>query len=162
MSTASPARPGRVPARRRPAQPVPPEHPFGGSPWLLGPPGAGQGGDSSVGETEFGPPVARTRTTRKMADKACYRNAAITAMTDLQWRYAEGMALPVGTAEGWWVHHAWNVDAGGRVLDRTWHTPGLRYLGRVIDVKQVARRISETGWMDAMRPELDAMWCGTP
>jgi len=106
------------------------------------------------GDTEFGPPVPRTRTTRKMADKACYRNAAITAMTDHQWRYAEGMAL---SQEGWWVHHAWNVDAAGRVLDRTWPEPGARYVGQVIDIKEVARRTSATGWIGPMRPELPTL-----
>jgi hypothetical protein len=100
------------------------------------------------GDTEFGPPVARTRTTRKRRDRACYLNALVTA-DDRHWWYAEGMAL----LDGWWFHHAWNVDPDGRVLDRTWSQPGTRYVGRVFSVREVALR-NPGRWVGPVRPEL--------
>jgi hypothetical protein len=58
----------------------------------------------------------------KFAYKACFENAT-RVLLEARWRkgldlyYVEGYAVG---ASGFPVHHAWVVDADGRVIDRTW------------------------------------------
>jgi ribosomal protein L37E len=59
--------------------------------------------------------------------KQCFGNAILTcAMYDL--RYVEGVAIAPHGA-GMAIHHAWNVDAAGKVVDTTWCNTGLIYMG---------------------------------
>jgi hypothetical protein len=78
-----------------------------------------------------------------MMQKLCFRNAALTAFGCTAFdpagaHYAEGFAQ--GTA-GLWFHHAWVVSSAGEVIERTWETPGDRYVGVIL-----TRREFTHGW----------------
>lgn len=65
---------------------------------------------------------------KRLRGRWCFDNASRTSATyGLQ--YAEGFAL---SQMGVWIHHAWNLDEHGSVLDRTWEERGTRYYGVVI------------------------------
>lgn len=82
-------------------------------------------------------PVPRPKTVRKMADKACYRNALRVVLRhhpqtrgthagDLPiYMYAEGLAWSAFGP----VHHAWVVNEEGDAIDPTWSEVGSRYYG---------------------------------
>jgi len=61
--------------------------------------------------------------------RCCFDNAIHVAIL-YELPYIEGYALcPLGD-EALALHHAWNLDQQGRVIDVTWHpTLGLAYLG---------------------------------
>jgi hypothetical protein len=90
-------------------------------------------------------PAPRPKGFRKMADGACFYNAMHTVLDHPEVSYAEGLAMT--DVSGLYVHHAWNVDRDGRAIDRTWPTPGKRYVGIVIDRKTVAKRVVATGFV---------------
>lgn len=60
---------------------------------------------------------------KQSVPKACFRNAALYAL-DNRLRYVEGYATYIIP-----VHHAWCVDALGRVCEVTWKTLGSDYFG---------------------------------
>lgn len=60
----------------------------------------------------------------------CYRNAFELADYRADLTYCEGFACPVGLIP---VHHAWCVDADGRVLDPTWSDKSSDYFGVALD-----------------------------
>lgn len=71
----------------------------------------------------------------------CFDNAAeVTAEYGL--RYVEGFATT--PMSGMPIHHAWNLDAEGRVVDVTWSVTGLSYRGIEFDLADVqAARAAE-------------------
>lgn len=72
----------------------------------------------------------------------CFDNAAELA-AEYGLRYVEGFATFQGAA-GLPVHHAWNLDAEGRVVDVTWAETGLCYRGIEFDLETVqAARAAE-------------------
>ena len=77
----------------------------------------------------------------------CFGNAILlSARSGL--RYVEGYALPPDSVElvkglrvrvddaDQAVHHAWNLDAEGRLIDTTWKEPGQAYVGVVFSVER--------------------------
>ncbi|MFI7083824.1 hypothetical protein ACIBUR_09480 [Streptomyces anulatus] len=66
----------------------------------------------------------------RLPARACYSNAFALAATRSDMVYAEGYAV-WDSGDGWQLHlhHAWCVDSRGAVVDPTWPTPGLAYLG---------------------------------
>lgn len=66
--------------------------------------------------------------------KACFRNAALYAMTHPGIRYVEGYATAMLAC-----HHAWCVDAEDRVIELTWKEPGSSYFGVEFPPKKVMR-----------------------
>ena len=90
---------------------------------------------------------------RKMADKACFTNSACAAVSRPQLAYCEGIAL---TAGGFWLHHAWNVDADDRAIDRTWREPGQQYVGVIVERAEVANAIARSRWFGGMFERDDA------
>lgn len=76
----------------------------------------------------------KTYAGRRMQAQHCFENAALTMqVTDLL--YAEGYVTVCGVP----IHHAWNVDAKGRVRDRTLQigSGGHEYFGVAFDPKFV-------------------------
>jgi hypothetical protein len=66
------------------------------------------------------------------APKMCFGNSIILAATR-GLRYVEGYAsAPVGLS----VHHAWNMDANGLLVDSTWMNTGLAYFGVEFSVER--------------------------
>lgn len=71
----------------------------------------------------------------------CIGNSVETAVEhwpDLD--YAEGLAK---SSLGYWYKHAWNVAEDGTVADTTWREPGLRYVGRVVPLREVTRQAQD-------------------
>jgi hypothetical protein len=62
---------------------------------------------------------------------ACFRNAALVAMTQ-GLRYIEGYTAAIIP-----VHHAWCADDEGNVYEVTWDKPGHAYFGVEFDPKLV-------------------------
>lgn len=58
--------------------------------------------------------------------KHCFAAALVFAATK-GYKYIEGVALPHGI--GLPLHHGWNLDAQGRLIDSTWEHCGDAYLG---------------------------------
>jgi len=74
--------------------------------------------------------------------RCCFDNAITVAMLyDIP--YIEGYALLGLDGQTLALHHAWNLDAHGRVIDVTWHPyVGLAYLG----VQFAPERADEATW----------------
>jgi hypothetical protein len=66
---------------------------------------------------------------RPGAPRQCFGNAlALGRLKGL--RYVEGYAIPVLDGKLLLpVHHGWNLDRDGNLIDSTWRSPGLAYLG---------------------------------
>lgn len=61
------------------------------------------------------------------APKSCFGNALLLAI-QRGWTYVEGLAIPdIGVHLP--VHHGWNVTPDGNLIDATWRTIGLAYIG---------------------------------
>ena len=73
------------------------------------------------------------------APRHCFSNALLLALTK-GLRYVEGYATEphVGLA----VHHGWNIDSHGKLIDSTWLNQGLAYLG----VEFSAERADDALW----------------
>jgi hypothetical protein len=67
--------------------------------------------------------------------KRCFLNAALLVAGSEGLRYVEGYAVSDGV--GLPIHHAWAVDAEGRVVDPTWSVIGDAYLGVVFDIDRL-------------------------
>jgi hypothetical protein len=65
---------------------------------------------------------------RRGAPKACYGNALVLAIQH-GYRYVEGYASADISQMPFPVHHAWNLDPEGNLIDNTWRNTGLAYLG---------------------------------
>lgn len=69
------------------------------------------------------------------ARRACFSNAMVLAKARSHLRYVEGFAciVPTHPRKGGTisapVHHAWNLDLNGRVVDTTWKNSGVLYFG---------------------------------
>jgi len=76
-------------------------------------------------------PAALPRPVRMGPIKACFFNAHKLAKRHPRtYRYVEGLAYC-----GFFpMHHAWVVDAQGRVIDNTWRERGTEYFGCVFDL----------------------------
>lgn len=64
----------------------------------------------------------------------CFNNAFSTSVPPYSLAYAEGFAL---NSNGLWFHHAWNLNASAEVIDRTWRTPGQRYVGVIFGAAEL-------------------------
>jgi hypothetical protein len=61
--------------------------------------------------------------------KYCFGNSILLSAAH-GFRYVEGFALlPPPYSAGVPIHHAWNVDAFGALIDSTWNNEGIAYLG---------------------------------
>lgn len=60
---------------------------------------------------------------REGAPRNCFANAMMFGDSE-GLRYVEGVALSVIP-----VHHGWNADADGNLIDSTWQNSGLAYFG---------------------------------
>jgi hypothetical protein len=67
----------------------------------------------------------------------CYLNAFRTALEE-DFAYVEGYA--VSSSNNIPLLHAWNLDADGYVVDRTWNPHGRIYLGVVIPLTAIPRK----------------------
>lgn len=99
--------------------------------------------------TEFSPyqPVpGKNNRYRMRMPKACFNNAYLAAVASRgNLLYVEGYAMSAFMP----VHHAWNIDAGRKIVDTTWcgdgtdlgmftrPTPGVAYFGIVFDLNFV-------------------------
>lgn len=73
----------------------------------------------------------KSREWQKMPNRMCFGNS-IYKGTEHGWKYAEGLCL----SDPPWapVHHAFNVDDKGKVIDTTWRNTGLVYFGVIFSV----------------------------
>ena len=68
------------------------------------------------------------------APRSCFGNSIYACVRYPGLRYVEGFAAPAGfTALP--IHHAWNLDASGGLVDLTW-TEGLAYVGVEFSVER--------------------------
>lgn len=67
---------------------------------------------------------------RRLPERQCYANAFLMASVREELTYVEGYAV-CDFGDGDWLplQHAWCVTADGTVVDPTWPTPGVAYLG---------------------------------
>jgi hypothetical protein len=92
--------------------------------------------DFVLREGQFFSPLPLPRGMGYQAPSQCYLNSFITAMEE-SLRYVEGYAL--SASQDLPVLHAWNLDAEGLVLDRTWNPPGRVYIGVVFPIELIPR-----------------------
>jgi len=80
---------------------------------------------------------------RKMTDKECFSNSARLVLSDESLTYVEGFALlefaPIA------VHHAWILDADGKMIDPTWHSAGSAYRGIPFKTEYLELVMQESG-----------------
>ncbi len=72
-------------------------------------------------------PAPLPKGVRRGVPKSCFFNASMLAARR-GWKYIEGFALAEGV-EFLPVHHAWVVNQEGCLIDNTWRTMGLAYIG---------------------------------
>lgn len=60
--------------------------------------------------------------------KMCFGNSILLAATK-GYRYVEGFAIMPAPFSPIPMHHAWNLDAFGALIDSTWNNEGMAYLG---------------------------------
>ena len=82
-------------------------------------------------------PAPRPKGVRKRADRACFLNSARLACAREDLTYCEGFAL----TDWGWVHHAWCVTPTGVVVDSTWPTIGMRYIGFTVEKVEIAELV---------------------
>lgn len=75
--------------------------------------------------------------------KHCYMNAWRAAAADEKLVYCEGYAMIANVPLPF--DHAWCVDGEGRIVEPTWDTPGVSYLGICFEMAFVAERIFAQG-----------------
>jgi hypothetical protein len=92
---------------------------------------------------------ARKPGRRKGKLKECFKNSTVAAFKG-GLRYVEGYALKPGLIP---VHHAWNLDEEGRVIDLTWRDNlAAEYLGIEIDTVTLTRTACRTGYFGMFAP----------
>lgn len=74
--------------------------------------------------------VPRPRGLRLGMPKACFANSIFLGARR-NWKYVEGYATPIldNGASIFPVHHGWNLDDKGRLVDSTWKRIGSAYFG---------------------------------
>lgn len=77
---------------------------------------------------EYAPPTEEDPRYEMGEPRACYHNSATATLGNPELRYVEGYAWTKNT-EGLPIHHAWNLDEDGNVVDLTWGGEGIAYLG---------------------------------
>lgn len=79
--------------------------------------------------------------------KQCFANAGRLALMDPRYTYVEGFAAArISDNLTFPTHHAWVVDADGRVVDPTWHDgTGEAYFGAAVHADALRTRVAETG-----------------
>jgi hypothetical protein len=60
--------------------------------------------------------------------RACFHNSMNLASGRRRLRYVEGYAY-IEKIVGFPIHHAWNLDSDGRLVDTTWRNTGVLYFG---------------------------------
>jgi 2'-5' RNA ligase len=98
--------------------------------------------DLVLSEGKYFNPAPRPKDIKKQPDKECFKNA-FQVMMDHGHTYVEGYAFPKGIPLP--IHHAWNVDKNGKVIDSTWKEPGVAYLGVPLSDNFTLKHASETG-----------------
>jgi hypothetical protein len=76
------------------------------------------------------------------AQKECYKNSALLALSNRDLTYVEGYVIPSGVPIP--VAHAWCVDRQNNVIDVTLREPGKAYLGIHFDRDFLTSRMLET------------------
>lgn len=96
-------------------------------------------------------PQELPRKYNRKAMKQCFHNAAALARGSRgQLTYVEGIAAGIIP-----VHHAWCVDAAGKVVDVTWDPMGTAYFGVPFPTDRVRRmQRSDNGSMFMVDPSL--------
>lgn len=75
-------------------------------------------------------PAPLSRRYRRLPERQCYANAFAMASVREELTYVEGYAVcDFGDGDLLPLQHAWCVTADGTVVDPTWPTPGVAYLG---------------------------------
>lgn len=88
-------------------------------------------------------PQALPKGYRRGTPKQCYANAYRLVDSDPDLTYVEGLALPDFVDIP--IAHAWAVDKNGNVIDNTWKTPGVSYIGIPFTTDFLHEVASETG-----------------
>lgn len=88
--------------------------------------------------------------------RQCYENAGTLCMKNRDLTYVEGYAQPPGLPP---IHHAWCVDAAGRVIDNTFRdSTSTQYFGVPIRAETLRELVEESGrwglFPEMMTPEL--------
>jgi hypothetical protein len=73
-------------------------------------------------------PKGLPRGIRRGELRNCFTNA-LTLGRSREYTYVEGYAIPNIENLHFPVHHAWNLDRNGNVIDNTWRKTGLAYFG---------------------------------
>ncbi len=76
-------------------------------------------------------------TVKRLRIKECFRNSLMTAC-EHGYKYVEGLAFGCVMP----VHHAWNVDDKGNVIDTTWES-GEAYFGVEFPIKLVLSKMRD-------------------
>lgn len=89
---------------------------------------------------------------KPLLPRYCFGNSALMAIRQHKDRlvYVEGIALSTIPFP---VHHAWNADKDGNIVDTTWNPVGTAYLGCVFKPRDVNRLLIRgctplDNWMD--------------
>jgi hypothetical protein len=86
------------------------------------------------------------------APRQCFANAILRACTH-GWKYVEGFALEPKLSID--VHHAWNADQQGRLIDITWRNTGKAYMG----VEFAVERAEDAMWREtAILDDYKSKW----
>jgi hypothetical protein len=75
------------------------------------------------------------------AVKQCFGNSIMLSLVK-GYRYVEGFAVMPPPFSPMPIHHAWNADAFGALIDSTWRNGGVAYLG----VEFSAERADDATW----------------
>ncbi|MEW1922322.1 hypothetical protein [Streptomyces sp. NPDC088360] len=98
----------------------------------------------------------------RLPARSCYANAFAVATVRRELTYVEGYAVWEAVAGNLLhIHHAWCVDAQGVVVDPTWPTPGLAYLGLPIGPQVGAPRLGP-GLIEEMEMLYPVLEAGLP
>lgn len=104
---------------------------------LLRLPSAPKGWETIANDGRFYTPVPLRDEWMLSAPTYCFDNALETH-DEYGLTYVEGFALSASTL-GIPIHHAWNIEANGDVVDVTWPTVGLAYRGIEIPDIEIVR-----------------------
>lgn len=80
---------------------------------------------------------------RRGVPRGCFANAMILSKTR-GYSYVEGYAVPALDDVQFPVHHAWNLDKDGNLIDNTWEKTGLAYFGVEFPYTMAAKAIKDS------------------
>jgi hypothetical protein len=89
---------------------------------------------------------------RQRRIKDCFRNATEIALKGNGATYVEGVAWDMGCG----FHHAWIRLDDEHAIDQTWPTPGTRYLGIAVPLKELCHVLSRTGYYGSIIEKMHA------